>query len=39
LGQARRLAAFISDLVDTLDLAPFLAAHDDPRGMPPYHRQ
>jgi transposase len=31
------LAAFISDLVDTLDLAPFLAAHDDPRGMPPYH--
>jgi len=31
------VAAFISDLVDTLDLAPFLAAHDEPRGMPPYH--
>ena len=31
------LAAFISDLVDDLDLAPFLAAHDEPRGMPPYH--
>jgi transposase len=31
------LAAFVSDLVDSLDLAPFLAAHDDPRGMPPYH--
>jgi transposase len=32
------LAAFISDLVDTLDLTPFLAAHDEPRGsMPPYH--
>ena len=30
-------AAFISDLVDDLDLAPFLAAHDEPRGMPPYH--
>jgi transposase/IS5 family transposase len=31
------LAAFISDLVDDLDLAPFLAAHEEPRGMPPYH--
>ena len=31
------LAAFINDLVDELDLAPFLAAHDEPRGMPPYH--
>lgn len=31
------LAAFISDLVDELDLAPFLAAHEEPRGMPPYH--
>jgi transposase/IS5 family transposase len=31
------LPAFISDLVDELDLAPFLAAHDEPRGMPPYH--
>lgn len=31
------LAAFVSDLVDELDLAPFLAAHDEPRGMPPYH--
>jgi transposase len=31
------LAAFISDLVDDLDLTPFLAAHDEPRGMPPYH--
>src|SRR3990172_2555135 len=31
------LRAFISDLVDGLDLAPFLAAHDEPRGMPPYH--
>jgi len=31
------LAAFINDLVDELDLGPFLAAHDEPRGMPPYH--
>jgi transposase len=31
------LPAFISDLVDDLDLAPFMAAHDEPRGMPPYH--
>lgn len=31
------LAAFISDLVDQLDLRPFLAAHENPRGMPPYH--
>ncbi len=31
------LAAFLSDLVDELDLGPFLAAHDEPRGMPPYH--
>jgi transposase len=31
------LAAFINDLVNELDLAPFLAAHDEPRGMPPYH--
>jgi transposase/IS5 family transposase len=31
------LAAFLNDLVDELDLAPFLAAHDEPRGMPPYH--
>ena len=31
------LAAFISDLVDSFDLAPFLAAHDEPRGIPPYH--
>ena len=31
------LAAFINDVVDELDLAPFLAAHDEPRGMPPYH--
>ena len=31
------LPAFISDLVDDLELAPFLAAHDEPRGMPPYH--
>ena len=31
------LAAFISDLVDDLDLTPFMAAHDEPRGMPPYH--
>lgn len=30
-------AAFIDALVDELDLAPFLAAHDEPRGMPPYH--
>src|SRR5450759_3937956 len=28
------LPAFLSDLVDELDLAPFLAAHDEPRGMP-----
>jgi transposase len=31
------LAAFINDAVETLDLTPFLAAHDEPRGMPPYH--
>jgi transposase len=31
------LAAFLNDLVDELELAPFLAAHDEPRGMPPYH--
>lgn len=31
------LPAFTSDLVDDMDLAPFLAAHDEPRGMPPYH--
>ena len=31
------LPAFISDLVDGLDLAPFMAAHEEPRGMPPYH--
>ena len=31
------LPAFLNDLVDELDLAPFLAAHDEPRGMPPYH--
>ena len=31
------LPAFISDLVDELDLRPFLAAHEEPRGMPPYH--
>ncbi len=31
------LAACLSDLVDELDLSPFLAAHDEPRGMPPYH--
>ena len=31
------LPAFISDLVDGLDLASFLAVHDEPRGMPPYH--
>lgn len=30
-------AAFIDALVGELDLAPFLAAHDEPRGMPPYH--
>ena len=31
------LAAFLNDLVEELDLGPFLAAHDEPRGMPPYH--
>jgi transposase len=31
------LAAFLNDLVDALDMGPFLAAHDEPRGMPPYH--
>jgi transposase len=34
---ADSLPAFINDLVNELDLAPFLAAHDEPRGMPPYH--
>jgi transposase/IS5 family transposase len=31
------LPAFVSDLVEELDLGPFLAVHDEPRGMPPYH--
>lgn len=31
------LAAYIDALVGELDLAPFLAAHEEPRGMPPYH--
>lgn len=31
------LVSFIDVLVNELDLAPFLAAHDEPRGMPPYH--
>ena len=31
------LPAFIDALVRELDLSPFLAAHDEPRGMPPYH--
>ena len=31
------LPAFIDALVGELDLAPFRAAHDEPRGMPPYH--
>ena len=31
------LPAFLSDLVDELNIRPFLAAHDEPRGMPPYH--
>ena len=31
------LPALVSDLVDELDLAPFLAAHNEPREMPPYH--
>jgi transposase len=31
------LPAFIDALVGELDLGPFLAAHDEPRGMPPYH--
>jgi len=34
---ADSLAAFVNDLVNELDLSPFLAAHDEPRGMPPYH--
>jgi hypothetical protein len=29
---ADSLAAFINDLVNELDLAPFLAADDEPRG-------
>jgi transposase/IS5 family transposase len=31
------LAAYVSDLVDTLDMSAFFAAHDNPRGMPPYN--
>ena len=31
------LPAFIDALVGELDLSPFLTAHDEPRGMPPYH--
>ncbi len=31
------LPAFIDDLVEDMDLGVFLAAHDEPRGMPPYH--
>src|SRR5450759_223684 len=34
---ADSLPAFINDLVNELDPRPFLAAHDEPRGMPPYH--
>ncbi len=34
---ADSLAAFINDLVNEFDLAPFLAVHNEPRGMPPYH--
>ena len=34
---ADSLAAFINDVVNELDLARFLAAHDEPRGRPPYH--
>ena len=33
------LASFIDVLVNELDLAPFLAAHDEPRGMPPTTRR
>lgn len=31
------LVAYLNDLVDELDLAPLLAAHEEPRGKPPYH--
>ena len=31
------LAAFLNDLVDELDMGPFLATLDEPLGMPPYH--
>jgi len=31
------LVAYLNDLVDELDLSPLLAAHDEPRGKPPYH--
>jgi len=31
------LVAYLNDLVDELDLSPLLAAHDEPRGQPPYH--
>jgi len=31
------LAAYLNDLIDALDLSPLLAAHDEPRGKPPYH--
>lgn len=34
---ADSLPAFINDVVDELDLRPFFAAHDEPRGKPPYH--
>ena len=27
----------VRDWVTSDSLAPFLAAHDEPRGMPPYH--
>jgi len=30
-------AALLNDLVNELDLAPFLAVHDEPPGMPPCH--
>lgn len=31
------LAAYLNDLIDALDLSLLLAAHDEPRGKPPYH--
>ena len=36
-AQPAGLPALVSNIIDGFDLAPFLAAHNEPREMPPYH--